>query len=64
MTIVLNFYLVEWPFPVFRKIANILLKRPTKGKSKKLIEYYLTNITQAKWVGLEQGQGLLHNEWI
>jgi hypothetical protein len=50
--------------PRFRKIANSLLKKPTRSKSKLLIENYLKQITQAKWIGAEQGQELLHNEWL
>lgn len=50
--------------PRFRKTADFLLRDLTKGKSGKITEEYLDKLIQARWIGLEQGQQLLHNEWI
>lgn len=50
--------------PRFRAVANDLLRTQTNGKSPELTNQYLEKITQAKWIGLEQGQSLLRNKWI
>ncbi len=50
--------------PRFRKVANYLLKIPTKGKIKKITNSYLDDITQVKWIGWGQGQDLLHNLFL
>lgn len=50
--------------PRFKRIADSLLKVPTKGKAGKITEKYIDGITQAHWTGLEQGQELLRNRWL
>jgi hypothetical protein len=50
--------------PRFRKVANYLLNKPTKGQIKELTEKYLDSITQVTWKGLGQGQILVHNYWM
>lgn len=50
--------------PRFKKIANYLLTNPTKGKAKYLINDYLNEITQAKWIGSEAGQVVIGNMWL
>lgn len=47
--------------PRFRKVANYLLNKPTRGEIKKLTDVYLNKITQVKWKGSVQGEFLLHN---
>lgn len=46
--------------PRFRKVANMLLSRATHGKVKNLTDDYLDSLIQARWIGGEQGQRLLH----
>ncbi len=50
--------------PRFRKTANYLLHDLTKGRSKQITEEYLNKLIQARWIGLEQGQQLVRNEWF
>ena len=50
--------------PRFRKVVKYLLQKRTKGKSKKITEEYLNQITQAKWIGSEQGQMLVRSTWL
>ena len=50
--------------PRFRNIAKSLLSGPTKGLSIKLTEDYLNQLIQSRWIGLEQGQELLHHGWF
>ena len=50
--------------PRYRYIAKSLLSGLTHGASGALTEKYLNELTQAKWIGLEQGQELLRNRWL
>ena len=50
--------------PRFRKTADFLLQNLTKGRSRQITEKYLDRLIQARWIGLEQGQQLVRNEWL
>ncbi len=50
--------------PRFRKTSDFLLRDLTKGKAGKITEAYLDKLIQARWIGLEQGQQLVRNEWL
>lgn len=50
--------------PRFKKVANMLLDKRTNGESKKIIKDYLDKLIQVSWVGCEEGQVLIHNQWL
>ena len=50
--------------PRFRKVSRYLLKQVTNGESELLTREYLDKITQAKWIGSEQGQMLVRKTWL
>lgn len=50
--------------PRFKKVSNLLLSDITNGQSKKITDEYIESILQARWIGSEEGQVLLHNAWF
>lgn len=50
--------------PRFRKVADLLLRKETKGKIQKITDDYIKSLVQAKWTGSGQGQAVLHNPWM
>lgn len=51
--------------PRFRKTSISLMEKQTRGKVKPITEEYLDKITQARWIGLEQGHELVRkHEWL
>ena len=50
--------------PRFRNVSKLLLSSITKGKEKSITEDFIKKITQSKWIGAEEGQVLLHNQWL